>query len=122
MTHIATIGYNKVFYQEKCRVLKGSMVMVSFSEPGLLALDKNNNTLISDLKINKTAKAAIKLDQLLKWKFYLNALIDRKYYKKTYDFNGSLIGKNVSNLSTKFLNSVVSLTKKYSITSGNCQI
>lgn len=118
MTYNATIGYNKLFYQEKCRVKKGSMVMVSFWEPGLLALDKNNNTLISDLKINETAKAAIKLDQLLKWNFYLNALIDRDYYKKNFSFNQSFIGKNIFNLSTKFLNSVVSLTKNFSISSG----
>ncbi|RNA19750.1 hypothetical protein BpHYR1_052488, partial [Brachionus plicatilis] len=108
-------GYNKVFYEEKCRVKKGNMIMVYVSEPGILALDKKNNSLFSDLKINKTAKAGIKLDQLLNWKFFVNALIDRKYFKNSIDFNVSFNDEILLNLSTNFLNSSVSLTKEYSI-------
>lgn len=114
----AVEGYNKVWYEKRCRVKKGQMVMVNISEPGILAINNNQSSLISDLKINRTAKAAIKLDQLLNFRFLINAITDRKFYKKSIYFTKIFDRQDMINVSAKFLDSSNFYTKKFSILNG----
>lgn len=88
----------------------------------LFAVDTTDDSIISDYYYSGTEGAKINLTT--NWRFYINALIDTKYYKKFINISKTHSALKsgtfgVYNLTASFENSSVSITRSYNVTTSN---
>ena len=96
--------------------------MINVSSNDLLGVETNDDSIISDYYFDGNVGGKINLTT--NWRFYMNALIGTRYYKKfiyisrTHTFlkNGNY---GVYNLTASFVNSSVSITRNYNVTKSN---
>ncbi|CAF1110527.1 unnamed protein product, partial [Brachionus calyciflorus] len=84
-SYILSQGYNKISLDYSINIKKGQMVMIWTNMPNLLAVDITNDLLYSDYYLNNSK--LYKLHVVNNWRFYLNCLIDQKYYLSYMDFS-----------------------------------
>lgn len=98
------------------------MLLIQTTVSNQLEIDISDDSIISDYFVNGTN--ILKLNSYSNWRFYINALIDTKYYKRFLNVTRTHVIPSTSSygifsMTAKFHASNQSLTRSYNVT--NCK-
>lgn len=97
------------------------MLLIQTTVSNQLDIDITDNSIISDYFVNGSTIS--KINSTSNWRFYVNALINTKYYKKFLNvskthsvLSNGIFG--VYNLTAQFLRSNISVSRSYNVTNS----
>ncbi|CAF1062329.1 unnamed protein product, partial [Brachionus calyciflorus] len=118
ITETLVKGYNRILYSPRS-IKKGDILMIIDSNNILAVNDTNDFTIMGDFYINGTISK--KLNRSENWRFYVNLLIDTKFFISCFSVGKSYFNiKNenfgVYSIEASFLNTSVQLEREFTIT------
>ncbi|RNA34314.1 hypothetical protein BpHYR1_042874 [Brachionus plicatilis] len=112
-------GYNKIIFPTPVRAKKGQILMIHISVADMLAIDSSEDIIQSDYFVSESKIK--KLNGNSNWRFFVNALIDTKYYKKIIQVSRAfptLTNQSfgIYSITARFENSTITRTRFFNVT------
>ena len=109
-------GYNKIYLNQSYSVSRGNLVKLTQLAANL-AIDKSGNTNFSDFNIdNINIGVFSRLNNLINYRFYLNALSNFKSYQSNFAITRSYRNAGIYSMSITFLSSSLTYYQTINVT------